>query len=179
MQLIYETYGPFPMERDGNKFRKSAFTRLWKEVAEIEPRLSGAIGIYVLAIRAKSGSALKPWYVGKTDKQGFKKRFAQQIGRFSDVLDSATNGSPQVFLIARMTPNRGDFMKARSERLAANDELETMMIASCLKKNKHLINASKVMHAKGLVVPGYMNNVPGNLTAAASELNRMVKVKSR
>lgn len=180
MSFIYETYGPFPIERDGNKFRKSAFTKLWKEIEipDSHHGLSTAIGVYVLAVRAKEGAALKPWYVGKTDSQGFKKRFTQQVGHFGDVLDNAKNGVPHVFLIARLTPNRKAFMKPRSNALGSNDELETMMIASCLKQNKRLINARKVKSAKGIVVPGYMNNPAGNLTNAATELNRMVKAKS-
>ena len=179
MNFIYETYGPFPIERDGNKFRKAAFAKLWADLAEEHPHLHTAIGIYILAVRSKKGAPLKPWYVGKTDKQSFKKRFDQQLARFSDVLDLARNGTPCALLLARLTPNRRGFMKARSKALASNDDLETMMIASCLRQNENLINASKIKHAKGLVVPGYMNNEPGSMTSAASELNRMVKVKSK
>jgi hypothetical protein len=175
--FIYETYGPFPLERDGNKIRKEALTKLWKDIATDHQGLAGAIGVYVLAVRAKKDSALKPWYVGKTDRQSFKTRFYQQLARFSDVLDYAKNGTPHVFLLARLTPGRKDFKKPTSTALASNDELETMLIASCLKQNERLVNAMKVKHAKEIVVPGYMNNAPGKLTGSASELNRMVKAK--
>lgn len=175
MAFIYETYGPFPLVRDGNKFRKAALTKFWKEVPS---ELSKAIGVYVLAVRSTRESNLKPWYVGKTDMQGFRTRFNQQLNRFSDVLDSAKHGMPHVFLIARLTPNRKTLMKPRKKPSDANDELETMMIASCLKRNRRLINASKVKHAKEIVVPGYMNNKRGNLTESASELKRMVKAKA-
>lgn len=178
MAYIYETYGPFELERDGNKFRKSALAKFWKEVDANDPRLSRAIGVYVLAVRGTKKSALKPWYVGKTDKQGFKSRFNQQLTRFSDVLDYAKYGTPNIFLLTRLTSNRRAFMRPRSKPLVANDELETMMIASCLKRNKRLINASKVKHTKEIVVPGYMNNKQGKLTDSASELNRMVKAKA-
>lgn len=177
MAFIYETYGPFSLERDGNKFRKEALSKLWEDLDADHPGLSGAIGVYVLAVRAKKDSALKPWYVGKTDRQSFKKRFNQQLPRFSDVLDYAKYGTPHVFLLARLTPNRKDFKRPTSKVLTSNDELETMLIASCLKQNERLVNAMKVKHAKEIVVPGYMNNAQGKLTGSASELNRMMKAK--
>lgn len=179
MAFIYETYGPFFLERDGNKFRKEAFSKFWQEVAKTDKKLANAIGVYILAVQAKEKSTFKPWYVGKTDKQGFQARFKQQLTRFSDVLDFAKNGSPYVFLLARRTPTGRALMKPRSKALAVNDDLETMVIASCLKKNEQMVNAMKVRSVKEIVVPGYMNNSPGKMTKAAEQLNRMVKVKSK
>jgi hypothetical protein len=52
-----------------------------------------------------------------------------------------------------------------------------MMIGSCLKRNRSLINDRKVKHLKEIEVPGYLNNGRGKMHKAASELNRMVKEK--
>jgi hypothetical protein len=177
MGFAYETYGPFDLDRDGNKLRRAALTKFWKERAKDAPLLNNAIGVYIVGVRASKSSSIKPWYVGKTDKQGFKKRFYQQIGRFSDVLDFAKNGEVKIFLIARYQARRPLPMKPRSAPVKANDELETLMIASCLKKNSRLINASKVKHQKEIQVPGYMNERVGKRSSAATELNRTVKGK--
>jgi|GEM_PF-906378 len=177
MAFAYETYGPFDLDRDGNKFRKAALTKFWKERALDAPLLNNAIGVYIVGVRASKKSRIKPWYVGKTDKQGFKKRFSQQIGRFSDVLDFAKNGEVKIFLIVRYQAHRNLPMKPRSAQVQANDELETLLIASCLKKNNRLINASKVKHQKEIQVPGYMNESAGKRSKAASELNRTVRAK--
>jgi len=177
MAFIYETYGPFDVERDSNKLRKSALDAFWKDCNSKYPGLSGAVGVYIVAVKAKANAVSKPWYVGKTDKQGFQKRFSQQLNHFGDILDKAKNGTVQVFLIARRTPNRGAFMKTRSTALRENNDLETMMIGSCLKRNRSLINDRKVKHLKEIEVPGYLNNGRGKMHKAASELNRMVKEK--
>jgi hypothetical protein len=177
MAFIYDTYGPFDIERDNNKLRKPALNGFWEECDRTNPGLSGAVGIYIISVRAKKDAASKPWYVGRTDSQGFRKRVGQQIGgHFSEILDKAKNGKLQIFLIARRTPNRRAFMKTGSAK-SANDALETMMIGSCLRRNQSLVNARKIKHLKGLKVPGYLNNDPGKMTDAASELNRMVKAK--
>ncbi len=177
MAFIYETFGPFDIERDGNKLRKTALTAFWSEREVDAPGLSGAIGIYIFTVRATKKSIPKPWYVGKTDQQGFKKRFSQQLNRFGDVLDVAKNGTPQIFLLGRVTPSRKAFMKPRSEPLRTNDDLESMLIGSCLLQNKNLVNASKIKHLKELQVPGYLNNKQGKMSKAATEFNRMVKAK--
>jgi hypothetical protein len=174
---IYETYGPFEIKRDGNKLRKEALIEFWKKIDKDYPGLSDAVGVYIFAVKASRRSKSKPWYVGKTDKQGFKRRFKQQLNRFSDVFDSAKNGTPQIFLLARLTPRRRSFMKARSTTMGSNDALESMLIGSCISQNKKLINANKVKHLRELRVPGYLHNGQGKLTKAASELNRMVKAK--
>ena len=177
MAFIYETYGPFDLERDDNKLRKPALDVFWKACERENPGLSGAVGIYIISVKAKKNAASKSWYVGRTDKQGFKKRVGQQIGgHFSEILDKAKRGKLQIFLIARRTPNRRAFMKTGKAK-SANDALETMMIGSCLRKNQNLINARKIKYLKGIKVPGYLNNVPGKMNGAASELNRMVKEK--
>ena len=179
MAFIYETYGPFPIDRDGNKFRKAALDKLWEEVKPHHPGLQGAVGVYIVSVRASSRSRLKPWYVGKTDTQGFQRRFIQQLSHFSDILDYAKRGAPHVFLLARLKSHRGGFRKPTSKPSGATDKLETMMIASCLKRNKRLVNVNKVRHEKQIVVPGYMNNKRGKLTGSAAELNQMLKAKHK
>jgi hypothetical protein len=175
MAVRYETFGPFGLERDGNKFREEALLKMWSGVESSNKELPGAVGVYILAISAKRGSALKPWYVGRTDKQCFRDRFKQQLGKFGNVLDLAKNGKPQVFLIARITSS-GNFTKPSKTKLPYNDKVESLLIDSCLTQNSELINAKKVKHL-GLVVPGYRNSDRGKPTKAAKELRRMLTCK--
>lgn len=177
MSLTYQTFGPFELERDGNKIRREAFSDLWVDVERSEIGLSYAVGVYIFAVQTKGKSTLRPWYVGRTDKQGFRGRFNQQRGKFGDVLDFAKSGTPQIFLLARVTPT-GDFVKPTTKnKLSYNDELESLLIGSCLARNSHLINASKVKHLRDLSVPGYRNNKQGKPKQAARDLASMLGSK--
>ncbi len=176
MAAIYKTYGPFDLKRDednGNKLAKGCLAELWKTAEDVEEGISSAFGVYIFAV--KNGKTSKPWYVGKTIEQQFKTRFAQHegTGTFRRIFDTAKNGTPQVFLLARRTPTNTRFAKVGRKLTGWNDSLESMMIGSCLRQNKELINLQKVKHLKEMQVPGYLNN-KRKMNKAASALAQML-----
>jgi hypothetical protein len=116
---------------------------------------------------------LTPWYVGRTDKQSFKKRFNQQDLHFRQVLERAKKGHLQVFLFAFMAPGGTRLRRPTKTKISHNEWLESMLIGSALSRNKALVNASKVDYLKTLVVPGYLNTPKGKLVKSAVALQRM------
>ncbi len=173
----YKPFGPFPLNRDGAKLASGALAEFWKERSDdCVAGLCDAVGVYVFAVRAKKNKIAKPWYIGRTDKQSFKKRLIQQELHFRQVLEKAKNGQLEIFLIAMKSPGGKAFRKPTKAKIDSNDWLESMMIGSALSCNSELINASKVKHLKTLHVQGYMNSKQGNLNRASSELRKTMNL---
>jgi hypothetical protein len=84
---------------------------------------------------------------------------------YNEVLD-AHNGTPQLFLIARLTPTTGRFSKSGRNGYNDIDYFESMLIGMALEKNKQLQNVRKTKFLRELVVPGVINTPPGRLTEA-------------
>jgi hypothetical protein len=171
----YETFGPYDLERDGHRLASGALNRFWA-LREEDSRigLSDAVGVYVYVIKSDASEELTPWYVGRTDKQSFKKRFRQQDLHFRQVLEKATEGHLQVFLFPFMAPGGKRFRKPTRTKISHNEWLESMLIGSALSRNKALVNASKVKFLRTLVVPGYLNTPKGKLAESAVALKRML-----
>ena len=176
MALKYKTFGPFDIERDSGRLAESALENFWAARGrDSQSGLDGAIGVYVIVVQAKKNSSAKPWYVGRTDRQSFKKRLTQQQLHFRQVLEKAKRGKLQIYLLALQTPGKSAFRKPTKTKISSNDWLESLLIGSCLNCNKHLVNASKVRHLKTLVVPGFLNNKKGKLDYAAASLKRTLQ----
>ncbi len=97
----YETFGPYPLERDGHRLASGALRRFWKEREEdSRPGLRDAVGVYIFSVQKDEGAELVPWYVGKTDRQGFETRFGQEELRFRQVLENAKRGQLQILVVS-------------------------------------------------------------------------------
>ena len=154
MFFKFATFGPFLLERKSGHVAESDLKSLWGRVdADPHDGLTQAIGIYIFATANTSGS-LVPWYVGKTDA-GFKKRLDKHWKLFATLAEKAPEGDLRLFLIARITPTTAKFRKSGKNKLASIDDLESMMIGSCLSKNPEVANEKKKAWHNGLYVPGY------------------------
>ena len=172
----YEAFGPFVLDRQGNKLAPNALNEFWAQrVLDSVEGLCGAVGVYVIAVQSESRE-LKPWYVGRTDKQGFKKRFTQKHLHFREVLDAEKHGQLVIYLLAMKAPGGRKFRKTTRTKIAANDWLESMLIGSSLHLNKKLINASKTKYLKTMIVDGYLNDAKSKQTAAGKSLKDMLQV---
>jgi len=172
MFFRFSTFGPYKLQRHKGHVSELALDTLWKEI-KVEG-LSEAIGIYIFAIR-NSDNSLEPWYVGKTDK-GFKKRILQHWKLFALLAEKSPKGDLELFLIPRVSSNRGKFKKPANKKLPSIDDLETMIIGSCFSKNPHVINEKKTSWQKELHVPGYFNDQQTDpKDEAAKELQLMLK----
>jgi hypothetical protein len=174
MAAIFRTFGPFDLERDGDELAATALDDFWASEGG-NLKLAKAIGVYILAVKASKNATPVPWYVGKTDK-GFQQRLSEHGATYRKILTGSTTGTLQLFLIARQSPSGTAHRKPAKNALGTIDKLETLLIGSCLNKNKDLRNDKKKKLWE-MRVPGFLGDTQDNMTADAKGLSQMLKSK--
>jgi hypothetical protein len=169
----FQPFGPFKMPRNGSLVDTSMFAKFWANIERQSPGLSRAVGCYVFAIRAGKGA--KPWYVGKTEKRNLRDETwsPHKLYVFSKALNLRERGTPVLYLIAKQT-GVGRYAKPRKRGIGDVRALENLLIGSCLLRNSKLLNVKQVKHPKGIVVPGYMNELPGARSTSAKSLAKLL-----
>jgi hypothetical protein len=173
--ITFETYGPFAVPIKDRALDKSREAAFWSSVEEAAPGLSGAIGCYIFAVRA--GRGMRPWYVGKTDRAGFKREVFQdnKFRLYFEILRQRKRGTALLFFIARHTP-RGRFAKVSVNENRAISTLEELLIGTALTRNPKLINKRATKHFREIQVPGYMNESAGARPKDARQLATLLGV---
>lgn len=157
--MNYKIYGPFTIPSRGNNrsylIYKEDINNFWSSVHSEHQGLKDACGCYVFAIRA--GRGIKPWYVGKAQKQSFISEVFtdHKMRTFAEIMHNM-HGTPVLFLISRLT-NAQRFAKP-SEKHKDIDFLETWLIADAIRKNKKLSNKKKTKFLKEIQVETYLNS---------------------
>src|ERR1019366_4824927 len=92
----YETFGPFAFEESKSETYKQSLKRFWdaRSVDKSPEGLCDAVGVYVWTV-TKAGKTV-PWNVGRTDSQGFRRRFLQKELALRRLRDSLRGGELQV-----------------------------------------------------------------------------------
>ena len=167
--ITFQTYGPFEVPIKDRALDKDRQAEFWDGVEHAAPGLPGAIGCYIFAVRA--GRGMRPWYVGKTDRAGFKREVFQdnKFRLYFEILKQRKRGTALMFFIARHTPG-GRFNKTSVNENRAISTLEELMIGTSLLRNPKLINKRTTKHFRELQVPGYMNEAPGARMQSARQL---------
>jgi hypothetical protein len=161
------------MPRTGNRIDDEKKNQFWRSIDSKFPSLSNAVGCYIFVLKAAKG--LRPWYVGKTERQSFaRETWTDRNLRHYEFIMSAHKGIPMLFLVAKLTP--GDrFQKPTIRKLSgAIAELEKMLIASCLQRNSSLLNKKSTKYLD-MLVPGFVNDTPGARTKGAKALAQLLK----
>jgi hypothetical protein len=174
MAINFETFGPFPLKRDGNYVSPDTLADFWDEISEKIPGLEDAIGIYIVSIR--HGAVSKPWYVGKTEK-GFRRRLKQHIAGyklFAGLAGIAPKGNVEIYFLARMSSNKTNFKSPSKNEIRSIGKLEELLIGSCLGKNERLLNVQKMSRYRDLYVPGFAKERAGRPTESAIALRKML-----
>jgi hypothetical protein len=153
--MNYDVYGGFEIIRKGNRTGEYDKT-FWDQVEDVREGLSGACGCYVFAL--KNGASIKPWYVGKAEKQTFLKECFSPAKRliFNDVL-LEKNGTPLLFFLPRMTPKK-KFCRPTIFKTPDIRFLENMLIGMALEQNAHLSNIKQTKILREMCVPGIINS---------------------
>lgn len=175
--MRYYPYGPFELTRSDDNYlfleeRERAV--FWAEVDEEIPGLSHACGCYVFALG--SGPVPVPWYVGKAERQSFRQECltVDKVGKFNSVLEGRKRGRPYLYLYARTTNGTKAFSRPSRSKHHDVRYLERMLITFALDRNAFLINKQETAMLRNIVVPGLMNSPPGQLSAAAKELQSVL-----
>lgn len=173
--MQFGTVGPFeiPLDEWGNI--SVSLSDFWEEV-ELEWRgLAAGRGCYIFGIGSSGGSRIEPWYVGKTNHQGFVSECfnAHQRNHYSRALNRYTRAKPYLYLIPQFTNNGSRLYRGRSG--PAIDFLETYLIGIALRANSDLLNKRDTKLYREVVLPGFLNSTQGNPGAAAVKLRQSLK----
>ena len=156
--MKFNIQGPYELDRYKGLIDSSAEARrdYWVWVDEDIPGLPDACGCYVFAIKASRG--MLPWYIGKAEKQPFKKECLShhKINHFNNAIAKRT-GKPVLFFIPQLTKN-GAFRKPTTSTRKAITELESILIGMALTRNSSLLNAKGTTMLKRLTVDGFLNS---------------------
>lgn len=168
--MKYDPYGPFTLPRSDDNLifvEDRGRAGFWREIDQHTPGLSNACGCYVFALR--SGGGVRPWYVGKAERQSFKSEVLTQdkITKYNSVLQAGKKGTPVLFLFSRITPERSAFSRPSSSNHRDIQYLEKMLITLALDRNPDLVNINETKMLRNLVVPGLINTPQGKLSKAA------------
>ncbi|MGD9614846.1 MAG: hypothetical protein AB7H90_08175 [Alphaproteobacteria bacterium] len=166
-------YGPVRLPRDdeGLLLLDSQTRReFWDKADELDQGLSEACGCYVFAV--KTGKVAKPWYVGKAERQPFKRECLTEhkVNKYNSILQSSARGIPCLYLYARVTAAYQNFSKPTTSQYRDIPYLEKMLIGAALGKNKDLLNIQETKLLKEMYVPGLINTGKGRPSPAMQEL---------
>ncbi|EHR7861162.1 hypothetical protein HJ171_23185 [Vibrio parahaemolyticus] len=153
---------------------KPAMIEFWESVEELEEGLSEAIGIYIFSVRAGQGNL--PWYVGKAEKQTFKKECFthHKLTHYNNCI-VGKRGTPLLTLLPKFTPSWG-FPKPTNACHSDINALEKMLIGTCLQKNRNLLNIRDTKLHKEIVVPGYINTPQGGVSNSVKDFKHLIGV---
>lgn len=165
--MIYDVFGGFELPRKPNRLGEYERS-FWDQVENEKSGLSRACGCYIFAL--KNGANLKPWYVGKAEKQPFYKECFSPAKRliFNEIIIDR-NGTPQLFFLPRMTPQK-KLCKPTVWRHRDIEFLETMLIGIALEQNEKLANVKKTTLLREIRVPGVINSPQAAPTLAVRDL---------
>lgn len=174
--MKYEVFGGFEIPRNDDRlgnYNKS----FWDQVETTEERLSEACGCYIFALQ--NGDNLKPWYIGKSERQPFK-RECFSVGK-RHIFDKTLNkrsGTPLLFLLPRMNARGKCCTPNRSKRKWSDIEfLERMLIGIALEQNRELANIQNTKLLRKLIVPGIVNSPRAAPTLPVRELRNALGLK--
>ena len=170
--MEFTVHGPFKLPRQKGLIdrRPRAKRAFWEAVDKDEDALASACGCYVYVVRA--GKGMKPWYVGLTHKQTFRKECLthHKINIYNDAIANR-KGNPMLFLLAKRT-TQGRFAKASIRKTADIRVLEGLLIGSALDRNPGLGNVARTRVLQGMIVPGFINSPKGRPGMAAIGLRK-------
>ena len=132
-------------------------SKFWESVDDKHEDLSGARGCYIFATKRKEN--FTPWYVGKTEKQTFKKRVLSH----QRVLDKLEKNRVIYLFLLRASASS----KKKSRSISY---LESILIGMALGQNRQLCNVSVARMLKKMTVPGVINSGPGPRSEAVKKL---------
>jgi hypothetical protein len=171
--MRYHLAGGFELPRDMGRLglAEAAERREFWDVVDVDqPGLSEACGCYVFAIRV--GGGVKPWYVGKAERQSFKRECltSDKLEKYERAMASIGRGTPLLYFYARTTRARQQFSWPSISKHRDIGYLEKLLISHALKRNKNLINKQETELLKQMIVPGMINTPQGKLSAMATEM---------
>lgn len=172
--MKFNIQGPYELERSKGLIDSSAKARreYWERIDDDIPGLSDACGCYVFSIKASRG--MLPWYIGKAERQPFKKECLShhKINHFNNAI-AERRGIPVLFFIPQLT-KAGSFRKPTTSTRKAINELESILIGMALAKNSDILNAKGTTMLKKITVDSFLNSKRKAKGGPAGELRQLL-----
>jgi len=173
---VFDTYGPFTMPTHDVRGIEHLFDEQIKK--DPTPDVHRGVGVYIVATENSEG-VLIPRYVGRTNKE-FGLRIMQHF-KAAKFQKLAENGPLMFFFLARAKDGR--ILKhgeaGGAENTKAINHLELLLIGTCLKLNRDLLNRQQTRFHQNFHVAGYLDNGPSERDfPAAHALSRLLKTNS-
>jgi hypothetical protein len=174
--MRFGTFGPYAIPLDEYRNIPVSLSDFWEEVDSGWQGLSGALGCYVFGVVTSGTDRVAPWYVGKTNNQGFASECftPHKRNHYSEALNHYDRAKPQLYLIAQFTGD-GDRL-SRGSSGPAIDFLETYLIGLALRANEDLLNKKDTKLYREVVFPGFLNSFPGSPGAPANRLRQTLNL---
>jgi hypothetical protein len=170
--MQFGTFGPFEVPVDDWGNVSTSLSDFWEEVDSAWHGLASARGCYVFGLAKSGGSRIEPWYVGKTNRQGFESECfkSHQLNHYSRALSRYERAKPYLYLISQFTQNGTRLFRGNSGSVI--DFLETYLIGIALRANSDLMNKRDTKLYREVTLPGFLNSPPGNPGGAANKLRQ-------
>lgn len=174
--MKFQAFGPFEIPRDTPRVVASdsgALRGFWESAEETAPGISEACGCYVFTLKAPRGS--RPWYVGKSEKQSFRREcFApHKINHYHRAI-AERKGKPELIFLAEVTP-AGKLKSPTVGKRAAISALEGILIGMAVQRNPNLLNMRGAKMWKDLEVHGFLNTSRKAQSGAAGYLRHILQ----
>ncbi len=162
-ELSNEYDVPIKIAKNGAKSFDREKIKQWAK----EEELLGLKGVYIFSIRA--GRGVKPWYVGKTEKQNFLKEAfnPRNAGALYDVINNQKGTLVIQFITqvrSRGVPN-----------MRQVGEIEFFLIGHASERNKNLLNNNGVKKSDW-VIKGVYNSGRGKRTKRQIEFCKLMGI---
>jgi hypothetical protein len=175
MPMQFGTFGPFaiPVDEWGNI--STSLSNFWEGVEAEWLGLPNGRGCYVFGLSRSGGSRIEPWYVGKTNRQGFESECfkSHQLNHYSRARNRYERAKPYLYLVPQFTNNGKRLYRGNSG--PAIDFLETYLIGIALRANSELLNKRDTKLYREVVLPGFLNSAVGNPGAGANKLRQSLR----
>lgn len=172
--MFFDPTSEFEIIKVKKKVSKKFLDDFWADVDYYYEGVPDAIGVFIFSIRTSRGRM--PWYVGKSDKNGFiNDCFSKKkLSLYNEAL-KIQKGTPYITFIPAYTKS-GRFVRARKNPNATVNALQKLIIGAALKKNKELINVKKKGALSNIVLPGYVNTPRGRAKWEVVDFRKLIGV---
>ena len=174
-QMRFQMYGPYDIsDQEASRYAgwldKDDFDHLWHTVDDgIDKslgQLSNACGVYLFGVRGVEGKKkiigqTLPWYVGKAERQPFRKECFNHKNQneFNRVWSTVYGGkgTPFLYLFAR-TELDGTFSAPTKAKYPGVRFVEELLIQLSLAVNRDLVNKQLTSQAQKTSIRGVLNS---------------------
>ena len=185
--MQFKIFGPYEIplhEGQADWIDTADIKNFWEHVESKKDGLSEACGVYIFGmngdpeLRKTVAARTLPWYVGKAEKQPFKKECItpRNQGMYNEVIRPIYNrrGTPFLYLLARIESD-GEFSRHTEDKYPGVAFVEKMIIQNALAVNTKILNNQFTRDAKNTLINGILNS-KGTRLNRVNDFKKMLNI---